>query len=471
MKRVSILFIAFILCFGSQAQNQFFSQEGLENATIGYVVINSKTGETIFSKNESQCITPASITKTITTATALEMLGSNFRYETKLEYDGALENGVLRGNLYVKGGGDPTLGSYRLGDPDFIARWAEMLYAKGIRSIQGDIIADVSLFDAEGVNPWWLWGDVGNYYAAGVYALSCYDNMCRVTLSSGKEGTMPTIEKIEPNIQDLKIENRLLVKNIRSDSAYFFGAPLCNERRLFGAVPMNQKQFIIRGDIPNPPMLLATQLYENLGKKGIVVNGKPSVQFESSDGTRTVLHVNYSRPLSEIVKEVNFQSNNFYADHLFRYLALNKYEQSTWQGAQYVVKRFWKEKGLNTDNIFLFDGSGLSPQDAISPRFFAEVLLKMCDSKEYTTFYNSLPVGGESGTVRSFLLNTPLKGQAHIKSGSSSQVQCYAGYIYDKYIFVIMANNFTCSRKELCREMERLLQSILFNEYTATQGN
>lgn len=457
---IAVLFLAF--CSPVFTQGLFFQQAGFESASIGYVVCDIESGEVICEKNASLSLTPASITKVITTATALEMLGGDFRFETRIEYDGEITSaGVLNGNLYIKGGGDPTLGSYRIGDPKFLDRWIEIIRSKGIRHITGSIIADASLYDTEGFSPKWIWEDIGNYYAAGVYALSVFDNTCRVTLASGKEGTTPQVLKIDPQIDDFKLENYLIAKNIRSDSAYFYGAPFDNVRYLYGAVPLNKERFIIKGDIPNPPLFVATELSKKLKLKGIVVDNAPFVIFSTTTKPRKVLYVNYSRKLTEIVKEINHRSNNLYAEHLLKYLALKSVEQATLNRAIYIVENHWRKQGLSTDGLFLFDGSGLSPKNAISPMFFVKLLCLMTKSSEFENFYTSLPIAGKSGTVSSFLLGSSLAGNIRLKSGSFGQVQCYVGYLSKKYAFAVMVNNFSCSRKTVLREIEYFLENAI----------
>ena len=116
---------------------------------------------------------------------------------------------------------------------------------------------------------------------------------------------------------------------------------------------------------------------------------------------------------------------------------------------------------LKKDGLFLFDGSGLSPKNAISPQFFAKLLCQMSKSKEYDNFYMSLPIAGKSGTVSSFLLGSSLAGGVHLKSGSFGQVQCYAGYLSKKYAFAVMVNNFYCSRRKVLREIEYFLEQAV----------
>lgn len=439
----------------------FFNKKGMESASIGYVVKNLKTGSIVHQRNNLLSFTPASVTKLITTATALEILGKDFTFKTYIEYDGELTNGVLNGNLYIRGGGDPTLGSYKMGDPRFMLSWAKIIKNAGIKEIRGTVIADISLYDQEGVSPKWLWEDIANYYAPAIFALSIFDNTCRVTLRSGAEGSIPEIISHKPFIEDMNLHNHLVVKNIKSDSAYFYGSPLSNERYLFGAVPINKKEFIIKGDIPNLPLFFAKEMDKNLRNIGIKITQQPQVLFKKEEKKRKTIYCHHSPKLSRIIQEINVKSNNVYAEHLFKYLSLQKNSIAHSAVSIGVVKYFWKQKGLNVESLFLQDGSGLSPKNKISAQFFVDLLSYMRLSKNFETFYNSLPIAGESGTIRQFLSGTSLSGSVKAKSGSFDMVQCYAGYLSDQYAFAVLTNNFYCPRREIVREIERLLtQSI-----------
>ena len=143
------------------------------------IVKEVNSGETVFAYDTIRQLTPASVMKTVTTATALEILGEDYRFPTALEYDGSIENGLLKGNLYIKGSGDPSLGSAHFA-PDhkrFLQEWISALKKVGIHKIQGAVIADESIFDTEGTSLKWVGEDMGSYYGAGSYGLCVLDNI------------------------------------------------------------------------------------------------------------------------------------------------------------------------------------------------------------------------------------------------------------------------------------------------------
>ncbi|MBP6662848.1 MAG: D-alanyl-D-alanine carboxypeptidase/D-alanyl-D-alanine-endopeptidase, partial [Paludibacter sp.] len=369
----------------------------------------------------------------------------------------------LNGNLYIRGGGDPTLGSEKLGDTTFLVKWVEAIKNRGIRKINGRVIADAGLFDDEGVNPKWTWEDMGNYYAAGIYGISYLDNTYRLVLRSGSVGTTPTVLRVVPEIANLKIDNRLMSSSISFDSAYFYGAPHSDYRTVTGEIPANRAEFVTKGDIPNPALLLAQHFSDRLIQNDVAVRDLPTDSIDRAS-ERTTIYTHDSPPLSEIITETNVRSNNLYAECVFKYLALQNKAVATNAEAVQVIKAFWKSKGLSVDQLFMYDGSGLSPSDAVSAQFFVELLSYMqTKSLNKDVFFRSLPVAGENGTLKSFLLKTPLQGKVHAKSGTISRVKSYAGYIDNKgkqLVFALLINNPNGSSKAVTRKMEEFLLQV-----------
>jgi len=470
MKKITIIIPLLLLAVQLVAKspvNDFVNNQILENANISLLVTDLKTNKTLYQHRPKSSTIPASTMKVVTTTTALELLGPDFRFQTTLEIDGKVNgDSVLYGNLYIRGGGDPTLGSSRMGDADFLTKWAAAVKQAGIRKIKGRIVADSGLYDNEGINPRWTWEDIGNYYAAGSYGISYLDNTYGLVLRSGKTGSTPEILRTIPEIPALTFENYLLSTGISFDSAYFSGAPHSNLRSITGEIPANRSAFTIKGDIPNPGLLLANHLHNKLIQNGISIWESPTDKAALTN-KRKVIYTHTSPPLSEIVKETNVKSNNHYAEQIFRYLALQSKPVASSKGAVQVIKSFWKSKGLPVDQLFMYDGSGLSPVDAVSAQFFVELLTYMrTKSTNQTAFLNSLPVSGESGTLSSFLERTPLQGKVRAKSGTISRVKCYAGYIDIKgksYVFAILVNNAAGSSKVVTKKIEEFLLAITKN--------
>lgn len=460
---ISLLLFS-ILTFAKSPLDGLVNNSLLQNANISLLVRDVATNTTVCEYHSKNSVVPASTMKLVTTATALELLGADFRFQTRLEVDGKVTaDGVLNGNLYIRGGGDPTLGSEKLGDTTFLVKWVEAIKNRGIRKINGRVIADAGLFDDEGVNPKWTWEDMGNYYAAGIYGISYLDNTYRLVLRSGSVGTTPTVLRVVPEIANLKIDNRLMSSSISFDSAYFYGAPHSDYRTVTGEIPANRAEFVTKGDIPNPALLLAQHFTNRLVQNGVAVRDLPTDIVEQTS-ERTAIYTHDSPPLSEIITETNVRSNNLYAECVFKYLALQNKAVATNAEAVQVIKAFWKSKGLSVDQLFMYDGSGLSPSDAVSAQFFVELLSYMqTKSLNKDVFFRSLPVAGENGTLKSFLLKTPLQGKVHAKSGTISRVKSYAGYIDNKgkqLVFALLINNPNGSSKALTRKMAEFLLQV-----------
>ena len=190
---------------------------------MSVLVQNMTTGEVIDSYREDHVVPPASVMKLLTTAAALETLGPGFRFPTILEYNGTIENGVLHGDLYIRGGCDPSLGWK--GRTAFLDKWVKALQAAGINRIEGAVIADMTMLDGEAQNPNWLCEDAGNYYAPGIFALNYYGNTMNIVLQSGEPGSIAKVIKTEPAVEDVYFINHIRCDKITYDGAFVSGLP------------------------------------------------------------------------------------------------------------------------------------------------------------------------------------------------------------------------------------------------------
>lgn len=444
----------------AMAQTTPSLQKKLKGAIVSYAVNDVATGILVADCQSNVAITPASITKVITTASALEMLGADYQFKTYLEYDGVLRDSILIGNLYVRGGGDPTLGSEFLGNSQFMTKWVEAVRSAGISQIKGGIVADASAYDNEGFNPRWTWLDVANYYASGIYGISVNDNMLRIFLKTDSVGSVPEVIKLVPNIPDFVLESHLKASKIEFDSAYLYGLPLSNVRMICGAIPSHRKSFVVRGDIPNPPLYLAQLFQNSLEENGILVENEATVVWAPSS-PRKPIYTHSSPALKDIVRITNFYSNNHYAEHIFKQIAFAKTGIGSSATAQRLIKDFWLSKGFDVSCCSQYDGSGLSRENAFTVEFFNKVLVYMKSKSPYgKEFAASLPRAGKEGTVRNLLQNTELQEKVRVKSGSMSRVQCYSGYVdYGSrhYAFTVAVNNFPQSRSVVKKEIEKWL--------------
>ena len=449
----------------------------MRGASFSLVVKDVQEGRTVYSYDTDRLQSPASVLKTVATATALEILGEDYRYPTTLEYDGILENGTLEGNLYIKGSGDPSLGSshFAPGQNKFLSTWIAALQKAGIKHITGSVISDESIFDTEGVSIKWLREDMGNYYAPGSYGISIFDNMYKLSLQTGAAGTRPVLKGTEPDIPFIRFKNYLKAAPVSSDSAYIIGAPLDDVRYLYGVLPANREAYVLKGDIPDPALYLARYLTDQLQQKGIRVDGSPScyrIEVEENrwkKGERKEIVTTYSPTLREIASVCNHVSHNLYADALVKTVGLqykprrNEMISSFGRGVQ-VVKEYWEKKGLDVFPLRMNDGSGLAPADKVSAGFMGELLVYMAtESAVSDAFIASLPQAGIEGSVRNFLKGSKLQGNARLKSGGITGVRSYAGYITKDgktYAVAVFSNNYSCPMSRMTRALEKLLLQL-----------
>ena len=449
----------------------------MRGASFSLVVKDVQEGRMVYSYDTDRLQSPASVLKTVATATALEILGEDYRYPTTLEYDGILENGTLEGNLYIKGSGDPSLGSshFAPGQNKFLSTWIAALQKAGIKHITGSVISDESIFDTEGVSIKWLREDMGNYYAPGSYGISIFDNMYKLSLQTGAAGTRPVLKGTEPDIPFIRFKNYLKAAPVSSDSAYIIGAPLDDVRYLYGVLPANREAYVLKGDIPDPALYLARYLTDQLQQKGIRVDGSPScyrIEVEENrwkKGERKEIVTTYSPTLREIASVCNHVSHNLYADALVKTVGLqykprrNEMISSFGRGVQ-VVKEYWEKKGLDVFPLRMNDGSGLAPADKVSAGFMGELLVYMAtESAVSDAFIASLPQAGIEGSVRNFLKGSKLQGKARLKSGGITGVRSYAGYITKDgrtYAVAVFSNNYSCPMSRMTRALEKLLLQL-----------
>ncbi len=486
MIRNKIVLLCLLICFHALAGAQtpapvkrLLQAPYMRGASFSLIVKDVQDGKTVCSYDTDRLQSPASVLKTVATATALEILGEDYRYPTTLEYDGTLENGTLKGNLYIKGSGDPSLGSsYFAPDQNkFLSAWIAALQKAGIRRITGSIISDESIFDTEGASVKWLREDMGNYYAPGSYGLSVFDNMYKLSLQTGAVGSRPALKGTEPNIPFIRFKNYLKTASVSSDSAYIIGAPLDDVRYLYGVLPANREAYVLKGDIPDPALYLAHYLTDRLRQKGIQVDGAPSCyRIEAEENRwnkkeRKEIVTTYSPTLREIASVCNHVSHNLYADALLKTIGLqykprkNEVISSFGRGVQ-VVKEYWEKKGLDVFSLRMNDGSGLAPVDKVSAGFMGELLAYMAtESAVSEAFIASLPQAGIEGSVRNFLKGSKLQGKARLKSGGITGVRSYAGYITEDgktYAVAIFSNNYSCPMNRMTGALEKLLLQ-LFN--------
>ena len=448
--------------------NRLMAKTEYKNALLGIHVEDLETGEVLVGRNSEKLLVPASALKLIATAAAFEMLGPSYHFQTRFGYTGKIDNGALKGDLVVIGGGDPALGSEYFMEnyfnPHFLEVWAQRIKASGISRVEGNLIVDDSFYGTEKIPPAWIWEDIGNYYGAGSYALTVYDNILRVSFSSPEKAGEPTkIVSVVPNLEDLVWKNEVLSSDENRDLAYVFGSPFGNRRVIRGTIPKNRKLFTIKASNPFPEKLLANDYLFYLAQAGIFVSGK-LVNEKVNKQEFLQVDVLESPPLNEIIKALNHESVNLFAEHLVKQIAAEKTGKGDRLSGLKIITQFWKKNGLDTDQLFMEDGSGLSPFNAVSPSFLSSVCRYMAlESQNSRYFFESLPAPGQ-GTLQQFNSLLFPENSLRMKTGSMERVNCFAGYFSSpggkKYVFSFMINHYDGPRKNVVADLEILLNSI-----------
>ena len=437
----------------------------LANASICISVSDNQTGEMLFTSEPQQSLVPASILKLVTTATALEVFGPDFNFETTLSYSGTIRNDTLFGDLQIIGGGDPTLGSKYFPEYQyFMAEWVKKIRQKEIKVITGNLILDATIYELQTIPNTWIWEDIGNYYGAGASGISAFDNLYEIHLKSKIEaGKQTEILKIVPEIPNLDLQNEVLSSDLNSDQAYVFGSPMENRRIIRGTIPKNKTDFVVKASVPDPSVLLASEFRKKLTANGIAVSGVTKYEKAKIDSSGQ-LSVFQSPSLRDIIRITNHESVNLFAEHLLKHLAFQKNGLGTTKdGCKFVVE-FWKEKGLDMSGFFMNDGSGLSRFNAITASQMVDILEYMKKQSKYADdFYESLATVGD-GTLTVFRNENFPEKCLRAKSGSMTRVRCYAGYLTTisgrELLFTIMLNNFSSSQSEATKKIEEMLVEL-----------
>ncbi|HUX92191.1 MAG TPA: D-alanyl-D-alanine carboxypeptidase/D-alanyl-D-alanine-endopeptidase [Ignavibacteriaceae bacterium] len=341
------------------------------------IVFNPQTQDTIFSENVSDTVIPASNTKLFTTATALNLMGGNFVLSTKILSVARVRNGVLNGNLYIKGYGNSVFT-----EQDLIEMVKE-LKNKGIKEITGNVIGDDSYFDEDYSRDDWINDELTDYRLPPVSALVLDRNRTAVR------------ERVRVRVA----RRRYRIKYVT-----------------------------VYKDVSNPPLFVAQALRAELVRNGIRVTGMAEKGITPNNaGTlaeSTIL-------LKDLIKIMDKHSDNFLAECLFKTIgAVSTGEQGNAFYSTQAVMRFIKDNGIFSKGTSLVDGSGLSRYDLVTVGAIGGVLEKMYfDQKNYKDFYNALSIAGVDGTLRYRMSGTPAENNFHGKTGTLNGVSSLSGYL------------------------------------------
>ncbi len=449
--------------------NQTRREAGMRHGTLSVCVYNVTTGKQIYAHNAETSVTPASVQKLVTTGVGFAQLGSEFRFTTKMAVRGDIDrDGVLHGNIYITGGGDPLLGSYRYRQtmPDTLFEsWTKALKKKGIRRVDGRVCYNVNIFDEQPLHDSWQWGDVGNYYGAGVSGLNFHENMYFVYFNAGKKLGFPAtaVRTVPKNIDIHGASEVTTAGENTGDQVIVYGSPTSKERIYRGTVPLGKNDFAVRASMPNPAKTLADLFSSYLRTHGVGVSSNSMQVYTVPDSLRSVLDYRSSSYYT-IAQYTNLTSNNIYAESIFKYLGYSKYGLGSFKNGTKAVEDWLKDKGLNTEGVRIVDGSGLSRLNRTTTDFMCRYLAALCKESFYDEFLQTIAKAGENGTAKNLLPGLPTGITVHVKTGTMDGVKSYAGYVITPHgqtlAFAIVSNDYDASQQDVTGKLNKILYKI-----------
>lgn len=471
-----------LLCFPFWLSAQFALQPNLlqlvndpqlKGTKWSVCAIDLTTGDTLAAYDAAQQLPGASIVKLVSTAAALNILGPEHRAQTQLVLKGQMkEHGVWDGNLYLIGGGDVSLGSRFFNasgqELAFIEEWVAQLQAKGITCINGEIIADGSTFGTFSCPLGWQQLDMGNYYGCGAFGLNFYDNTLKLNFQTGAVGTPIKLKStfpVEPNYQ---LTIQATSAGISSDQTFVHGAPFDYQRTIKGKLPANRSAFEVKASMPDPEKLLAELVYQRLQANGIRVDGgfhttrtNPELgkkEYQTSE----IIHIQQGKTLQELVYWTNQRSVNLFAEGNLLQIGAKRYGAGTYENSLVVLDSLLLAWEVGPCRIV--DGCGLSKENRMSASQFVQLLKTQTKTTYFDSYFKSIPIAGQTGTVKNLCKGQPGEGKVHAKSGSIEGIKAYAGYVDSKsghqIAFAIIANDYPTSGSAMAKKMEPFLNSL-----------
>lgn len=409
----------------------------------GIAVYNTKTGEMLDQYDAEKTFVPASNLKLFVTAAALDKLKSNYQFKTEVYTTGQInKKGVLHGDVIVKGYGDPSLSEVDM------QNMAKELSKKGITSISGDLLVDDSYYDDIRLGAGWMWDDESYGYNAQISALAVHENMISLSITpDGAIGDSPSLG-MNPITDYVTVQNNAKIVDGSKNNITIDRPRGTNTIVISGTIGKLSSAYTEDVAIDDPALFVGNVWKKALNAEGIDIT-KKKVQVEKTKiTTGTPIVVHNSQPLSELIVQLNKQSDNFYAEMLLKALGVVAKNEGSFDAGADVIEEFLKKAEIDT-NYRQVDGSGLSRMDLISPKQMAQLLTYVSKQEYKDVFERSLPIAGVDGTIKSRMIGTSAEKNVHAKTGSMSGVNSLSGFVTDqngdKLAFSIFLNGVRTS--------------------------
>lgn len=446
------------------------SNPDLRGAYVGVLAVTAD-GDTLACHNADALFVPASNMKLVTVASALKCLGAEYRYETKLAVSGEIKDGTLYGDVYIVGSGDPTT-AYPDSPDRLFASWAKIIADSGIWRIEGKVIGDGSSFRGMKESPDWLFADIGTYYGTGVTGLQFAGNTLNFNVIPGSNpGSSLEITQVFPFTPWMDIVYDCTTgEKGTGDQLYLYTTDFSRKAILRGTFAAGKKPKTVRCSNKYPELTCAKEFYDFLSKSGLCAEGYDQGKAPAD---ASILGSTFSSPLKDIVVPLMRDSDNFLAETIFRTLGKERFDDDGYASSVKAETMILESAGVTgLNDIVIDDGSGLSPNNLVSPAFLCRLLRVMLEKDPSGAFLNSLPVAGVNGTVVSFLSGLPdeVRHCIHLKSGSHTGVRTYSGYYFPEngtpVIFSVMINHGKASGQKLSSAASEIISSLI----TRTDG-
>jgi len=426
----------------------------LNGSQASVVVRDTTDGQTLYDRNGSRRLVPASNTKLLTSAAALEILGGGYRFSTEVRTVAQQSGPALLGDLYLRGTGDPTAL-----EADYDKLAADVA-ATGVRLVSGDLIADDTYFDPVRLGTSWAWDDEPFYYSPQVSALTVspdtdYDmgNVIVTVRPGAAVGAQPVVT-LTPETGYVTIENRAsTIASGGADTISFEREHGTNRIVVTGTVPVDGSQTRDWSTVWEPAGYAADVFRRALQRHGVRVLGRDRLSLPTPEGARTVA-THESMTLAELMVPFLKLSNNGHAEVLTKAIGRKVSGQGTWPAGLAAIRTSIAAMGMDLSTLRQSDGSGLTRFNLLPPVEIADLLVAARGKPWFAKWYDALPVAGNAerfvgGTLRSRMRNTPAANNVHAKTGSLTGVSGLSGYVTDAdghvLVFSILLNNYLVS--------------------------